>query len=235
MIRYTMCASWFETLRAWLEILYFASAPVLAAGLIFAARQLAQSKKDMETRYKREAVIAALEACEMLRKFMVEALARNQVIFANPPLELREWKMGDLKLDWSSLADRPAAMKWVEALASHPQKLDAATSICNQMEIFALPFMKRVADEETAYESAGAIFCHQVEVLAPLFIGLRSHSLVVGTLKLPIPSGPFANTVQLYAIWASRAEKERLAASARDLGDRISRIEIPAVRPFGVE
>ena len=247
MILPKMCIPYFNSVRAWLELLYFLSGPALVAGLIFAARQvrsaaaqvklaatqLAQSKLDMDTRYKREAVLAALVACGTLRDFMTGALDRSQAIFTNPPLEMREWRLLDAKFEWSSLAERDAAIRWLTSLAGNAKKLDVAISVCNQMELFALPFIKRVADEETAYEAAGAVFCNQVTLFAPLFIGLRNHTLIAGGLK-PLTSGPFANTIALFMIWNSRAEKEKLAASAKELDDKISRIEIPAIRPFGV-
>ena len=229
-----MCATCLETLRPWFELAYFASGPLLLIGLYITYRQLIQSKEDTDIRYEREAIAAALDQCRALQIFLERAPEQCKAVFTTP-LAPRDVALRDDRFEMTSLPDGKAAMTWLTELGKNVGNLNQAIVVCNQLEGFAMPFIRGVADELAAYQAMAPAYCALVRRFSPLLIVLPIGGMRDSVTNEPIASGPFANAKALYGVWSNRAEKERLDTGAKQLADKSSQIKIPVFRPLGVD
>jgi hypothetical protein len=142
--------------------------------------------------------------------------------------------MRDLSFDLNSIEDKPALVQWLTLLVKNTARLNRAIDACNRLETFASHFMKKAADEETAFGSTGDVFCEMAARLAPLIIALRQGGIVESTGR-PISSGAFEGVVGLYSIWYQRARQQRLERDARAAAAKAAKFQIPVLRPLGVD
>ncbi len=227
---------WYQVLRAILELLYFFSGIVLAVGLIVAIQQLRLAKKDLRTRYRREAVMAALEQSRRFAQFLEHYPTHCHVIVdGSPTISLVRWSLANVAFDLTSLDVKGNAGNWITTLAKSQPRFAAVITVCNELESFALPFAKGAADESTAYDATAIVFCELVETYAPALIALRQRLLVDSATRTPVASGPYLSTIKLYEVWRSRLTKDALSAQAKALEAQALQITVAPLETINAD
>lgn len=199
----------FDSVRAWIEICYLASGPALFIVGLFGLRQLRISqqtldltRKEVEIRSKREAVVLAAQQCE------------NCVVGLIPHIEkcrgklqalgiLHQWRLKNTDFTLGSITERVESQEWLTKFQNDEESTTIALAALNRCESFAMYFANGAADETVAFPAIGDVFCAAVEILAPFLIALREQN-IQNTV-----SGPFENTLTLYRTWYVRAEQAK--------------------------
>lgn len=195
-------------MRNILEIVYFISGPllVITSGLILLqiklAKQnliasyelLAQEKKDLKLRAKRDSIESS---CEQIKKYMEEIVPMrwelNEYIklIKLEHIKRLTFTRKDLKMS------REDFDKWYENVKSDPGKSEKTISILNKLETFSIYFIKGIADESVAFSSMSISFCEIVEDLYPLICIYREDNR---------ENSYFTNLAELYKLWKERIE-----------------------------
>jgi hypothetical protein len=229
-----MYPPWFVHMRAVLEVLYFLSGVVLTVGVFVAIRQLRLTKAEMALRYKREAIVAALRQCEVLTAFLGGFQPRFVAIFQDKPAVVPgRWRPANLAFGETAFDFKGDAGRWLQGIAANQERLIKAIAVCNDLEVFALPFVKGAAAEDIAFTPAAAAFCEIVEKFLPLIVALRNGILMNGLTHQPIASGPWEGVLGLYAIWSQRLKKDTLLSRAGSLMAEAEKIEVRGLDPIG--
>lgn len=208
-----------QTIRPYLELLSFVSTLAIA---IFAYRALDQIKlakglletaqKDIELRSTREAVTLAAHRCEKFAEVLLPKHTRAlSSIWSQGIIKKVTWELNNPEFDNTSLKKADESKIWMGKLNSDPNAFGAFIVLLNDLESFAVYFMKGAADEQVAYPSVGTVFCHWMEIVAPILIALRSgaDAAALGLHDHSVTSGSYPNSVGLYKVWASRLNKEK--------------------------
>ena len=243
----------YNQIRTVLELLYFLSGIILAivgtialVQIFLAKRTLSTAQKnlqlaveaieiaktDIQVRSEREAVVLAAERCDIYANEILPFIGDLLVEMYSKGISVEEWKLVNTSLDDSSLSNWDKANAWLD-------KIDLTISnqiitFFNKLESLSVYFVKGAADEQVAFPSIAITFCSDIEKLAPFLIKLRQQRTTKHTKNyIEHPSGPFQNTIQLYAIWADRIKKQDLELSASRITQELSGITTEPVLPIG--
>ncbi|HEV7701747.1 MAG TPA: hypothetical protein VGO43_16060 [Pyrinomonadaceae bacterium] len=212
----------FEDMRAVLEVLSFVATIALGifgflvlsqlrlakASLDTAKETLEAAKADMQTRIEREAVVLAAAQIDILAKEIIPTSSHLVRSLREAGLRDAPWELDDHELKNTSLKEPEKAREWVKDTI---EKKISVVDLMNQLEAFAIYFVGGAADEKVAFSCAAAVFCADVELVAPFLVMVR----VTPRGKFAI--GPYENTVALYQLWAARVKKEALDTQAARL------------------
>lgn len=112
------------------------------------------------------------------------------------------------------------AVAWVSAL-DRPLQI-ATIELLNAMEVWAMHFTRRVADERVAYEPCAPVF---LQLVITLYACLLTHR------RANPQSGPYQNVVQLFETWGSRKQEIQL----RELLEGVKRNKGAIGPPIGTD
>ena len=191
-----------------LELAYFASGPALVVIALIGLRQLSiarkaldLSRREIEVRSRREAVVLAAEKAQACASSLLPELQANANLIGTTA-KVKNWKLQDTDFTWASFDDPKGARAWADAVRSNEKAFLAALNSLNSLEGLAVYFVQGAADERVAYQMLGAVFCDAVEDFAPSLVALRQRPAEPG-----VASGPFENTIRLYRTWHLRAQQ----------------------------
>jgi hypothetical protein len=213
-----------EEVKAWLEILYFISGPVvvviayLALGQIRVAKdQVAEQKRALQISSKRDALKLTAEQVALYCEKIIPLQNRlDQKLEAEGITILEKFK---IKFEAGTIKLIPPEDKFcfTDFNSSVPELLDVA----NAMESFSTYFVSGVADEKIAYLSLGSTFSSSMKTISPILIPISNDGR------------RFSATLRLYSIWGTRLESENLEKQKFEIEKKLQSKKQISVRVVG--
>ncbi|HAS8326549.1 TPA: hypothetical protein I7724_22130 [Vibrio vulnificus] len=217
----------FEDVRAWLELVYFASGigVLIFAGfgmyqLKLAKEQIESSKEIFRKQSMRSSFEAAVNECNrfsekyfpLIYEFDCFVESKNITFFEKSKIERKDKGFG---FNFDEI-DR-------EDLKTLNEKADLAGKIMNGLEGFALYVISGVADEDIAFHTLGKVFVEETEKMSKLL--------------------PFTDTEQddskgvwaLYFRWQRRLEHQKLITEKQEIEKRLKKAKVQKFTALGTE
>ena len=214
-------------IRMVLELFSFTSSFLLLAIAVFGLKQLHYAQKEIETtrdifrtQSKRNSYEAAANECRnfsdniMPLIHQLNEFTRENNITYFQDAKIEEVKAG-FKIDMSA-TDPKQAVKFAEIQ-------DVLTKYMNGMELFALYFVSRIADENIAFLTMGTLYVKEVERLAKL---LPLTGTTPDDCKAIWP---------LYFSWKSRLQKQELEKERANIDKKLDGLTVTITKPIGTE
>lgn len=207
-----------ESFRCVLELVYFASGPVIVVLAIIGLKQLKTAKSIARKTAKRESLKLAADQCEYYHRHIIplqnelfDAIAsRGVTFFEKAEVTIRS---DAVRVKYSPDDDFfDQIMKVVSEL----------TAALNAMEAFAVFFTSGVADESVAFSSLGRSFCNTTQKLLPKIV-------------FYCQTGHFHNLYHLFLMWNSRLEAGELLREKENIEARLKSVDNKFITPVGTK
>jgi len=205
-------------LRFYLELLYFASGPLVAAAAFLGLRQIGVLKRDIAVRNERAAKEKAIEySSGYLGSFIALIDAYSTACTAAGLPAIYAGPAGDFTRASVPAAQRPLSLKRLE--------LGSWRLAMNELEAISAAFVTGVADEGAGFEIIGGTFCGAVSMNYDVL------ALTGGEVRLY-----YRSIAKLYGVWAPRLTEAELEKAKESIERRLARIpRQPGVKSIGVE
>lgn len=198
------------------ELLYFASGIGLVLFAYYGLQQIDVLKKTSAIQAKRDALRLTSEQCTLYfdkivplqNEFAKNIKAKNVKYFEGWTIEV---KNGSIKVSRKSPANKTGL-----------EEISTGLLFLNHMEAFSVFFTSRVADERIAYDTLGKTFIGTCEHVMPWILLVRE-------------DGYYKNIVNLYALWKTRMENERLMVERGLIEEKLSAVKISFHAPIGAD
>lgn len=211
MLNYIFC-----NIKAILEILYLIGGIFISVTVFIAFWQLKLTKETLVINSKRDAFRITAEQCENYLKNIVPLhLELNSQIEKNNVKCFDYWKVEIINNAISISHDPPIVNN-----DSQPV-IDIIITTLDAMEAFSNYFIFGIADEEKAYRSVGSSYIAIIEKLMPVIMKFTE-------------MGHYRNTVDLFAMWKGKNDKQRLYSDLHELSDKLSQIPNNYIQPIGI-
>jgi hypothetical protein len=205
---------------------------VIACVAVIGMYQIVLTKRSLVINSKRR---AAEYSADLVYKYMNEIiplqneefLYRERINFPKPDISNVQASSFTIE-EASQVAYKKDFIRYYKAQSNLDHTADPESykflRNMNAIEAFAINFMKGVADEEIAYSSVGQTYCNSVKSSYFQYSALRSKSL---------QSLPFQNTVDLYNVWSSRSNKNKVKENMQKLRQEMESMEDIHISPLG--
>jgi hypothetical protein len=225
----------FCTVRAFLELLYFASGIAIAIAAFLGLRQLkvgleqvAISKEVARTNARRESVRYAADQCRYFAEEVVPALTKLATEYQRLGLTFLNALAPDNQGPRHFLIQKgeivPARGYDLSLLDRDWPKISVPlVTYLNTCESFAIPFAEGVADEDIGYRETARAFCNEIQECLPAIFQLRRMN-----------QGRYESAIKLQAMWSGRLTAEAVAPVMGILGELVrsaGRDRIPPIGP----
>jgi hypothetical protein len=218
--------TFFDAQKSIIENLYFISGPILFIVGIIGLWQLRIAKNSLKINSQRASAIMAFELCDKCTKEMsplfnivTEELTALNVDYK----KIQAMGLHSLKEIKEDDPNYPEVQKlWVN-MDNFP---DTLSKMADLLEGFSIPFIKKIADEEIAYNREFLKFEQYCNLCAPAIIRELE--------EYPHQKHLYENVIELYSIWKSRNERELLDDQVSNLIIKKSKIKIQTIKPLGV-
>lgn len=217
-------SAWFSVLRSIMELLYFASALVLAGAAIYGLRQLSITKGIGKQNARRESIKLAAERCQYFGTTIVESRKRatdaykvNMYTF----LEGQKFKIKQGQIVEHNFDEKRIALvrKAAESPGGESTIVEYVKHL-NNLEAFAIPFVAGVADDEIGFQETASAFCHVLGNVMFFIFLLRQQNR------------RFKSCIDLYESWSVRIEAERARPLVRVMSETIKTAEKMRIPPL---
>ncbi|MGD1278764.1 MAG: hypothetical protein ABR964_16245 [Tepidisphaeraceae bacterium] len=204
---------WLIELRPWLESAFFLSNILLLLVAAYGAQQIILLKRDIETKNLRASKEMTAQYCGLFAQFV---LMRRRFVreCEEAGLELYSGDVGDFSLQGFDVG------KW-KPIVEKKMKLDTAIAALNQLEQISMVFLSRAADEGVAFKTFGRAFCATVGTHYDIFTIRGSEQY-------------FQNVIELYKLWSSRIERNKLTKERDAIEERIRSTPNKEIPPIGL-
>lgn len=211
-----------ETLRPYLELIYFVTGgPLLAIFAFLALRQITVAKETSRIASQREAYRLASEQIRFYVDQVVPAINEfDKLVKGNNAEGILDAEIV-IESEAIRVARAPSAIG-ADALAKFRTVLPAFAVVVNRLEAFSIFFTSGVAAEGVAYSSVGSTFERTVRRLLPLIIVQASGK-------------NYENTLKLFLLWHNRLEKERLEEESSNIQNKLASLQDKKITPVGLE
>lgn len=214
-----------QTLKDILEILYLISGPVIAVFAFLGLRQIKEARNQVDEakkgrilHSKREAFKIASEKCEYYMEKII------------PLFDELDKNIQENKIDFFERTKVTIINNEIKTFPEFKNKEEMSKvislkvgDILNPLESFSLFFINGVADEKIGYLTIGHTYCYSVKRYLPIILPLSSNKKY------------YKNIIQLFLIWYSRIEKERLENEKNKIEDELSKNQDAHINPIGTE
>jgi hypothetical protein len=206
-----------KVLRDTLEVVSFASAPVLAWLAFKALNQIQVSKEIARTQASRESFRLATERCkqfadeilplaeELRQLFLQKKLPEFQKIVVTESPE-------NISIDWKN------SPNWMADIDKHRK---VTWELANDLEAWSMWFTCRIADENIAYSPCGVSFCNCVRPLLPLLMFTNKNDKW------------YSHTLELYMRWKNRIDHDKNIAKQQQLEKERMNLKFEIPKPIG--
>ncbi len=201
-----------------LEILYYISGIVLAAGLFIAIRQLQQQRELSKIRNRRDAFKIAAERCDYFGKEMIP---------------LVNTLLKDFEANHVALLKKCKVKRTDKGLQIHTEKYNKADEdnlnkyseriiyIHNALDGYALFFVTGIADDNVGFLTCGKAFVDIFEELFPLYV------------LLDALGDNTSSTQALYSRWREKITHSELLSQKESVESKLAKIESKDFTPYG--
>lgn len=221
--------TFFDETKSIIENLYLLSGPLLLFMSLIAVKQLKVAKDNIKINSQRQASTMSFELCEKYEKPIKEKHTQlshkmkelgidAEKIFALNPSELR------------NLPKRITENIEFKKIMENRDELSSLTiSLINELEGFSSPFIRKLADEELAYDlQIDQFYAWATLCIAELHYFQNKEE---GLIKMDFGG----NVCDLFQIWKSRNEKEDIERQVSQLNIRKNKIITKKIIPIGTE
>ena len=171
---------WLKNLKYAAEIFYLISGPVVAYFAYRALEQISVSKNSTRTQSTRESYRLAAERCEFfndrimpLRKKLKEACKIHSILY---------FDKSEVSFNNDEISVKPYDVE------NEGRKLllinDEINDVGNGLELFAVYFTSKIADESLAFRTIGKLYCEVVKELLPVLVPLSTSEQVEHVIQL---------------------------------------------------
>jgi hypothetical protein len=234
MLHFQPMSQLYCTIRAFLELLYFASGIAIAIAAFLGLRQLkigleqvAISKEVARTNAKRESVRYAADQCRYFAEEMVPALAKLGTEYQRLGLTFLNTLAPDNQGPRQFMVQKgeivPARGYDLSLLdRDWPKIAGPVVTYLNACESFAIPFAEGVADEDIGYRETARAFCQGIQECLPAIFQLRRTN-----------QARYESTIKLHTMWSGRLTAEAVAPVIGILGDIVRNAGRDRIPPIG--
>jgi hypothetical protein len=216
-----------ETLRAFLEVLYFVAGIVIAGAAIRGLHQINLTKKIAIKNAKREDLKFAAERCQYYAENVFAAsaaLTEARKTLGLPPLvtsaRLNASTEFDIKDGEINLELEPKTL--LEIADTTIKTAGPLATYLNSLEAFAIPFVAGVADDDLGFQETAISFCRSIPAVIPLIAAMRT-----------VGGAHYESCVKLYDCWSKRLKAEDLRKQMKDLEGKIKATPVHKIKPVG--
>jgi hypothetical protein len=206
-----------DTIRPYLELLYFVTGgPLLAIFAFMALKQITVARNAARTSSLREAYRLAAEQAHVYATEIVPKLNELDRLIDENKITLFDTAKVTVERNGVRI-ERKTSKADIEQLV---QIVPAFAAVVNRMETFALYFTTKVAAEGIAYSSVGATFVRSVRRLLPLLV-------------ISANNKNHENLMRLFLLWHERLEKDKLEREKTSIESKLRNMKAEEVVPIG--
>ncbi|WP_319482473.1 hypothetical protein [uncultured Draconibacterium sp.] len=213
-----------QTLKDFLEIIYFVSGPIIAFLAFKALGQIKEAKRQVaETREsriissKREAYKIAADKCDYFASKIIPIINNLDKAFKENEFTFFENSIVEMTKDGYSVKPYFKDKDEIDRVFALP-----CLELFNRLESFSLFFTSGVAEDNIGYLTIGHTYCNTVRKYLPMIIILSDNK-------------HFANILILYKTWNSRIEKEKLEKEKKRIDDELVKNKDFKIKSIGTE
>jgi hypothetical protein len=215
-----------QTLKDFLEILYYLSGPVLVIVAIYGLKQIKissqQIKETRETRKissKREAYNIAAEQCKYYIETIIPLLNKLDEIIDVKKLEYFE--KSEIIIDNEKIAVKPYMTNGALDKVFN-ECLEEMHTVINCIESFSVYFVSGVAADIVGFNTLGRTYTNSVRKLLPIIIPFGK-------------DGSFKHTKGLFTAWNARIDKEALLKEKEEVEKKIKNQRTISINTIGTK
>ena len=221
--------TFFDQSKSILENLYLLSGPLLLFTSLIAIKQLKVAKDNIKINSQRQASTMSFELCEKYENSIKEKY--TQLSMKMKELGIDEDKI--LALNPSELRNLPQKItenvEFKKVMENRVALSSITISLINELEGFCTPFIRKLADEELAYDlQIDQFYAWSTLCMAELHYFQHKKE---GLIKMDFGG----NLCDLFQIWKSRNEKEDIERQVSQLNLRKNKIISKKIKPIGTE
>ncbi|MGO7369860.1 hypothetical protein ACC680_23455 [Rhizobium ruizarguesonis] len=206
-----------EQIRPYFEILYFITGgPVLAVLAFLALKQVRLAEKSISISSKRDAFRIAAQQVHFYMTDVIPALNSLDEM-------IKEKKINFLAAARSVVENGKISVEFNlsdDEIKKFMEIAPDCTNALNRMESFCVPFCAELASENVAFKSVGSTFVHSVNKLLPI---------------VAMSDGHYKNIKDLFYIWKSRIESEKLNKESNLIKEKLERFKDRKIIPIGLD
>ncbi len=212
-----------QEFRAVLELIYFASGPMLLIVAGIGLWQLKIAKDTARIQASRAALSLSAERCEHYHSHIIPLV--NRLDEAVKKHDIKYFTLFEVVIEDKKIQIRPNCKHevYLEELEKSNKVILEMCDTLNALEAFSVFFISRVADESIAFSSVGKTFCNTVR------------KYIADIVSVADCGGHYDNLLKLYLMWNSRLESEKLMRDRQKIEKELGKFEKRCILPFGTE
>lgn len=212
------------SLRDLLELIYFASAPLLVFIALFGLRQLTLTKRIFRTTSQINAFKLATEQTDVFINRIMKLHLDLRIKLANN--EFIKAMRSNIKISGQIIDIKyPTDRTPIDTLLANGAEI---IDLINTLDSFSIPFNVGIASEEIAFSSIGKIYCEYIEELLPFLLGSANRVDLSQDHECK-------HMLQLYSLWKQRLEKAKLTQEKKKLEEQLSSFTTSPKKALGTE
>ena len=217
--------TFFDETKTIVENLYLLSGPMIFLIALLGLRQLKIAKDSIKINSQRQSATMAFELCE--KYFVALSKIYNQIGSEMLSLKIDFKKIEKLNLDKLDDINKENEnySEYQKVLDNYDKFRYKLGALSDMLETFSIPFIKKIADEELAYNMHFLKF-HQ-------YCNLCSVHIIEIRMTHPDEKVIYENVIKLYSIWKNRYEKERIESQVISLLTKRNSIQTKKIKPIG--
>jgi len=212
----------FDSTKSIVENLYLLSGPVLTLLAIAGVVQLFLTKKTLKVSSQRDAANLAAQQLKDYCERIIPTLNKYDISLRKEKIQDVDIEIGEFSRQY--LEDKLGKSKIKEIFTERLKLLYFQLNVLNTLESFSIYFVKGIADEQIAYSSVGRTFCFSVEKYF--------FEIAFSRYK---DDNSFQNIIELYKLWRSRLDKDRLTKEQENILRKLNNLNIETVDPIGTK
>jgi hypothetical protein len=202
--------------KAILELVYYATGPLLALAAFIGLRQLRLAKAAMTLSAKREAYRLT---ADQLKQYYVEIIPRINMLHR----AIEDKKLTNLNTATFSIRKEEIEVHTPKSGMNDILQVAAEfAEVFNSLEAFAVFFTSGVASEEVAFSSLHSTYCNTVREFLPYVV-------TVGTDQA------YQHVLKLFLLWNSREKKLELVKDKSRIDQRLAGMPERKIVPLGLD
>jgi hypothetical protein len=212
----------FDSTKSIVENLYLLSGPILTLLAVAGIVQLFLTKKTLIINSQRDAANLAAQQLRDYCERVIPTLNKYDISLRKEKIQDVDIEIGEFSRQY--LEKKLGKPRLKEIVNERLKLLYLQLNALNTLESFSIYFVKGIADEQIAYSSVGRTFCFSVEKYYFDIAFSRSKD-----------DNAFQNIIDLYKLWRSRLDKEKLTKEQEDLLRRLNNINVETIDPIGTK
>jgi hypothetical protein len=215
----------FDHSKSIIENITFFVQPLILLAATIGLYQLKIAKDSIKINSMRESAVLSFDLCE--KNFEDITSLCNELATAMENLGIDYSKMEGLNLhDLKNVnSDNPNFKEYQKVIKNYDALHYELWCVADKLEAFAIPFIRKIADEELAYNLKFIKFFQ--------YCNLCVAEIIISREANKTQTSIYENVIELYSIWKSRNEKETLQNQAAELLSKSNKITVKKIKPIG--